>query len=146
MKRTALLILLFLLAPAAFGCSVCVSKPLKFAFQDSELFFIGTVTQRQQWSVTFRVQEQFKGNPAAEVTLQTSNSCSMSGFAVGVSYLVEATATEYGLQADCGSHTQEARAGSRDVSVVRRRAAWWHSRLSRISLYRFRDLVFRQFE
>lgn len=143
MKRTGLLVLLFLLAPAAFGCAVCVGKPLKIAFQDSELFFIGTVVTRQPWSVTFRVQEQFKGKPVAEVTLQTSNSCSMSGFAVGVSYLVEATPTEGGLQAYCGSHTQEVRAGSRDVAVVRRRAAWWHSRLSRISLYRFRDLLWR---
>jgi hypothetical protein len=143
MKRTALLILLFLLAPAAFGCAVCVSKPLKIGFQDSELFFIGTVTQRQQWSVTFRVQEQFKGKPVAEVTLRTSNSCSMTRFTVGVSYLVEATPMDDGLHAELCSHTQSVETGNRTVAVVRRRAAWWHSRLSRISLHRFRDLVWR---
>lgn len=145
MRLAALLFCVVFFGPQALACAVCVSKPLKFAFQDSKVFFVGKVTQRQQWQVTFDVLEQFRGDPVSEVTLKTSNSCSMSNFTVGVSYLVEATETEDGLHAYLCSHTRVLEKATRELQVVRRRAAWWKCPLSRLSLYRLRDFIGRRF-
>lgn len=141
--RLSLLFAILLVAAEAHACSVCVSKPLKFAFQDSSLFFVGTVTERREWDVTFKVEEQFVGAPAEEVTLQTSNSCSMSQFSHGQTYLVEATETGQGLHAYLCSHTQQLIGNSRKFQLVKRRATWWKSRLSRVSLYRLRYFIGR---
>jgi hypothetical protein len=143
MKRVALSLALTLTATNVFGCSVCVTKPLKFAFQDSQAFFVGRVIDRQQWTVTFQVEEQFKGNVADEITLQMSNSCSFSSFAVGQTYLVEATNDDQGLYAYFCSHTSILGTDDRELRTVRRRAAWWSARFSRISWYRFRELIGR---
>jgi Uri superfamily endonuclease len=145
MRLVGLLFCVAFLGPQAFGCSVCASKPLKFAFQDSKLFFVGEVKQQQQWNVTFHVLEQFAGDNVSEVTLDTSNSCSMSNFSVGVTYLVEATETQHGLHAYLCSHTQAVEKDTRELRVVRRRAAWWRCPLSRVSLYRLRRLLGRRF-
>lgn len=145
MRFSFLFVGLILLASPVFGCAICVSKPLKIAFQDSEIFFVGTPTRTQPWSVTFAVHEQFKGERVTEVTLRTSNSCSISRFTVGVSYLVEATPTgDGGLHAYLCSHTRLLDRENRELEVVRRRAGWWKSRWSRISFYRFRDLIWRR--
>jgi hypothetical protein len=142
--RSLLLVCCLLLATEAFGCAVCVRQPLKFAFQDSALFFVGKVVQREQWTVTFEVLEQFHGQPADRVTLDTSNSCSISRFADGASYLVEATRIDGGLHAYLCSHTQLLDDDSPDLRMVRRRASWWNCRLGRISLYRFRHFLGRR--
>lgn len=145
LRLIGVLFCIALLGPQAAGCSVCVSKPLKFAFQDSKLFFVGKVKQQQQWRVTFHVLEQFAGDKASEVTLDTSNSCSMSNFSVGMSYLVEATETEHGLHAYLCSHTQAVEKAARELQVVRRRSTWWRCPLSRVSLYRLRHHLGRRF-
>ena len=126
MKRAALPVALLLFTWEAAACAICVSKPLKFSFQDSELFFVGRVTSRQMSGVTFAVQEQFLGDPMTEVTLSTASSCSISEFEPGATYLVEATDNHHGqLEAYCGSHTQRVTADTnRDLQVVRRRARW----------------------
>jgi hypothetical protein len=122
MRLPAVLLGSLLLASDALGCSVVVTQPLKFAFQDSKLFFVGKVRAVGPWSVTFEVIEQFAGEPAAEVKLKTSNSCSMSGFVQDATYLVEATESGEGLIAYNGSHTHRlTSAEDRELQLVRRR-------------------------
>jgi hypothetical protein len=146
MKRLAPLIFLLLLAPNVLACSVCVRQPLKFAFQDSKVFFLGTVADRSPGKVTFQVREQFAGAPTNQVTLATYSSCSVSEFLSGVSYLVEATDDgEGGLYAYLCSHTQVVHGENPELQLVRRRANWWKSRLSRISWYRFKYFIGRHF-
>lgn len=147
MRLAALVFCAVFFGPQALACALCVSKPLKFAFQESKVFFVGKVTQQQQWQVTFDVLEQFRGDPVSEVTLKTSNSCSMSNFTVGVSYLVEATEIEEdGLHAYRCGHTRLLERATRELQVVRRRAAWWRCPLSRLSLYRLRGFIARRFD
>ncbi len=94
--------------------------------------------------MTLEVLEQFKGEPVDHVTLDASSSCSFSKFAFGATYLVEATPNGAGaLHAYLCSHTQRVDQESRDLDVVRRRAAWWKSRLGRVSWYRFRHFLGR---
>ncbi|HVG24861.1 MAG TPA: hypothetical protein VND45_11950 [Thermoanaerobaculia bacterium] len=142
-----LLIVMLLIANATFACSVCVGKPLKIAFQDAEMFFVGTVASQAQASVTFVIRAQFKGTPASEVTLSNSSSCSMSRFIVGETYLVEATPEETTphLRAYLCSHTMAAADNDRTVNLVRRRARWWQTPLSRVSWYRFSHFAGRAF-
>jgi hypothetical protein len=143
MIRILIALVLVAAAPAASACSVCVTSPLKFAFQDSQYFFVGKVIHQEQWSVTFAVAEQFKGAPVEQVTLQTSNSCSISAFTLGGSYLVEATADGPRLFAYLCSHTGslDDPLTQRKLELVRRRATWWRSAPGRISLRRFLQWV-----
>ena len=148
MKRATLIAVLLLASPAAFACAICVSKPLKYAFQDAEVFFVGIVTNRAPGSVTFEVVEQFQGAPATEVTLSTSSSCSLSDFSLGETYLVEAIRDEPGasLRADLCSHTYPLSRAAPTLEVVRSRSRWWHTRLSRLSWYRFREFLSRRLD
>jgi hypothetical protein len=134
---------MFLAAPA-FGCPVCVTQPLKFAFQESTLFFLGEVTTKTEWTATFQVIEQFKGDPVSTVTLQTSSSCSSVPFENGAMYLVEATpAINGGLYAYCGGYTGSVEHRQGELGLVRSRAKWWRSSVSHISWYRFLHFVGR---
>ena len=146
MKVLLPIVLSMALAPTAGACAICVGKPLKFAFQDSEYFFVGKVTRQQNWTVTFEVLEQFKGDVINEVTLQTSSSCSMSKFEQGATYLVEATTDRDGLVANLCSHTArlDSPSAQRELEVVKARTSWWSSCLGRVSLYRFRHFLARR--
>ena len=146
--KPSLLLAVLLFSSDILACPICVRQPLKIAFQDSKMFFVGTVIAQRRWDVTFRVLEQFTGAAMAEVTLQTSTSCSMSSseFSPGQTYLVEASDSgEGGLHAYLCSQTSSLSATSRELQLVRSRARWWKSRLGRISWYRFRHALGRAF-
>jgi hypothetical protein len=129
----ALLFVLVLAAPAARGCSITVTFPLKYEFKKAPAVFEGTLLRIDDKGMHyFRVEQRWKGPPAETYAIYNppTSSCSYTGLIVGERYVV---VPDREWKIESGSWV--AAPDSETRRLIDRRARWWSSPLSSFTLY-----------
>jgi hypothetical protein len=108
----------------AYACSCARPSAPNQALADATVVFSGQVTNIEQvkgrLNVTFRVDEQWKGNSAQSLVIQTTATTAMCGYAfeVGQTYLVYAHHRQGRLQTNQCSRTTILSQAAEDLSVL----------------------------
>lgn len=110
----------------AYACSCRRPPPPNQALADATVVFSGQVTSiervKGRLNVTFRVDKQWKGEPAQSLIVQTAATTAMCGypFKVGQIYLVYVNHRQGRLQTNQCSRTSLLSQAAEDLSVLNR--------------------------
>jgi hypothetical protein len=132
--RTLLIVVSIALAVPATACVITVQEPLKYAFKSAPVVFEGTLRHvERDGTLHFVVHKQWKGRPATEVAVPNPpTSCAHPDLIVGNRYVVVPNG-DGGIHS--GSHVEIASPDAKTAKLLDRRARWWSSPLSSLTLH-----------